>query len=380
LHFLITSRIFHSKKIRRLVNIINFDRFFKKSCKNEVKVNNGFWWYPDSLLPTFENISNTYFIKFKQGRKLAESLVHSRGTVSLLQGYYFRFAVIHFSEAGFLVKSGFKNADNEVSTGVELVNQRISFAKNGFVLSQRNVSNYGHFITEVLPSLLAWEHLFDENTVIIVSESTFAESFFRLMGYKGSIKQVKAPSYVFAYNITVLRLLPAGIYYPHLLKEIAYRGIRNSSFKCVSKKVVFLSRTQKSTRKLEYESEVIETIKSVFPEVDVFYSGEALVEEQINRMRDAVVVISTFGAQAMNMVWATKMLHFIEISFYGNGRECFSSLAECLGATSHLIQSIACVDNDHYANHYCDLEKLKIILELINNSMYLEYRVEVISH
>ncbi len=367
----ILKRLILSKRFSQIVDIINFDRFLKKAIKFEVEVNNGFWWYSDSFLPTFGNISNTYFSRLEQGRTLANSLVHSKGTESLLLAFHFKYAIFHLSEAGLLFKSGFKKADNEVSVGAEYPTQRVSFTGNGFILSQRNASNYGHFITELLPSLLAWEHLFDHHSVIIVSESTFVEHFFKLMGFKGTIKQIKAPSYVLANNITVLRPLPAGVYFPHLLKEIAYRGIRNSSFKCICKKVVFISRTQKSTRRLENESKVIETIKSVFSGVDVFYSGEASVEEQINRMSDAVVVISTFGAQAMNMVWASKMLHFVELSFYGNGKRCFSSLAESLGATSHMVQTKACVDNDHYSNHYCELKKLKNILELINNSIHL---------
>lgn len=348
---------------QRRQGAVQAGRMESTGLQQTVSVTGGLWWYSEDDLPRPGTAIHTYFPSSTTISSLADSLVRSKGRDAVLSAVHFRVAILRTAWSGLQIASGHSEADREVSSGRASHPARLVRIRDACVALQRNDTNYGHFITEVLPSIVAWETSSLFPCRLVVAKSSFAVPLLRMMGFEGAIDQVHSPSLVLATNVTVLRLLPAGMYHPRLLREVARRAhVSTAGHATRACRVVFLTRTTSATRRLTNEADVVSAIQEVFPDVDVFYSGEATVVEQVARMANATVVISTFGAQAMNMVWATAMKHFVEITFYRQDKRCFAALAEALGAQPHVAPSRAKSPGDHYSDHECDLGSLRQIL------------------
>lgn len=333
-----------------------------------VLVTDGIWWYPKDHLPYPDTLSHPYFRTPSEAPTLTTSLVKSGGRDALLTAAHFRVALLRTSWAGLRISSVDNEADRELSSGTASFPRSIVRIHDACVALQRNDTNYGHFITEILPSLVAWESSSLMPRRLVVAKSAFGEPLLRLIGFKGVVTQLASPCMALATDVTVLRLLPAGMYHPVLLREVARRAHAGAAaHHTPSQKVVFLTRSASATRRLTNEPQVIRAIRGVFPDIDVFYPGDATVLEQVARMTNAQVVISTFGAQAMNMVWATKMKQFVEITFYDKRQRCFAALAQALGASAHTVPSRARRAKDHYSDHECDIHLLTSTLQFLRN-------------
>lgn len=345
---------------------------FNRSCNtthdlpHPITVEGGTWWYGQDYLPWSSQSVHTYFSAPSDGEILRQSLVKSGGTCAFLKSAQFRAAILQISWAGLRIISGDRAADRELSSGSWLAPTGLAHVRNGFVAIQRNGANYGHFITEILPSIVAWEASLPKWSTVITVKASFVEPLLRLIGFQGTVIQVESPSIALATNVTVLRLLPAGYYHRGLLTEIARRAHSNSACSSISgRSIVFLSRAGHETRRLGNEAAVIDIIMEVFPNADVFFPGDASVDEQVARMANARIVIATHGSHAINIVWATSIEHFIEISYFGERKPCFRELAKVLGASAHLVRSTARVDADDYAVHDCDLTELKAVMTFL---------------
>lgn len=329
------------------------------------------WWFPLEHVPTQAGGELHPYFEPGDGQALAASLNESHGRRAVLSAGHFRLVVLDTAWSGLEVTSRDRRLSRELTSGTmgAPVRQRlrstpVMHVADAVVALQRNDTNYGHFITEVLPSILAWERASAVRPTLAVAESSFSIPLLRLVGYEGAIVPIPKPAIVIGHNVDVLRLLPAGTYHRDLLHEVARRASAAvGPGRSVRSPVVFLSRTRDANRLLTNEAEVIATLRQRFPELDVFYSGTATVEEQIQRMGAADIVISTYGAQAMNMVWATKMRRFVEISFYT--RSEFQALARTLGASGHGVSSRAVNAGDHYTDHECDIANLDAVLRTL---------------
>jgi hypothetical protein len=351
--------------------VIILDRYGRKHAGkigplHPILVQDGVWWYKRELIPEKDCANHTYFNG--NGTTLADSLRRSGGQKALLTAAHFGAAILQHSWSGVLIRSHTRNADRELSSGSEGVPRRVVRIHDAVIAMQRNDQNYCHFVTEVLPSIVAWESPALFQSHLVIAKSSFAEPLLRLIGFTGRITQVASPFTAIATDITAIRLLPAGMYHPALLKEVARRARHAAAVRSdACREVVFVSRTARDTRRLTNETDVVAAIQEAFPEVDIFYPGEATVEEQVSRMANARLVIAPHGAAAANMVFASSMEHYVEISFYSpDTKPCFSSLAQVLfGATAHFVASRAVGHGDHHSDHECDLVGLRSALRSI---------------
>lgn len=325
-------------------------------------VSNCSWWYPASKLPDPYNFTHSYFNH--NGTRLAKSLRLSNGRDALLTATRFNFAIIKHSWTGVQIKSRISEAERELSSGTEGVPMRIACIHDAVLALQRNDQNYGHFLTEILPSILAWEspQLFQSH--LVITKTSFGEPLLRLMGFTGKITQIPSPFIGIARQITILRLLPAGQYNVALLREMAHRALHaTNAANGRGSEVVFLSRTANDRRQLVNEAQTVATIKEIYPDVKILYPSEMPMEEQIRQMANAKIVIAPHSSGAVNIVWALSLEHYVEISYFNPEKECFYSLAEALGAQTHRVSSIAMDKNDDFSYHECDLQGLKSTLE-----------------
>lgn len=320
------------------------------------------WWYPARKLPDPRNYNHSYFDH--NGTLLADSLRLSHGREAQLTATKFQFAIIKHSWTGVQIKSHMSDADRELSSGTEGVPRRIARIHDAVLALQRNDQNYGHFLTEVLPSIIAWESPLLLQSHLVVAKTSFGEPLLRLMGFTGKITQIPPSFIAIATNSTILRLLPAGQYNVTLLREMAHRALRaTNALNRNETEVVFLSRTAKDRRQLINESQTIATIQEVYPDVKVLYPSEMPMEEQIRQMANAKIVIAPHSSGAVNIIWALPLEHYVEISYFKPEKECFYSLANALGAKTHRVASHAIDKNDHFSNHECDLRSLRSTLK-----------------
>ena len=336
-----------------------------------VLVTDGIWWYPQHLLPCPENNSHPYF-RPGDGVALAKSLKESGGISALLSAFHLPIAVLNISYRGCGLISSDDCANRELSCGTYSVfhSRRILQVSDAIIGMQRNGNNYYHFIQEILPSLIAWEGripaLYSKEKLAVFSSSRFAAALLRLAGFNNAII-VERPSLIFAQNTTFIRLLPAGYFQKGLHKEVADRIITSAkqylNWQEKGAEVIFVSRPKTETRRLVNEVEVIQVIQDRFSSaVEVIYPGILTVEEQVCRMINARIVIATHGAQTTNILWATRMEHFIEISTFWPTE--FGALADTvIGSSIHHIQSHAIQPGNHYSDHKCDVESLKLLLK-----------------
>jgi len=348
-------------KIERLGSTLN-------DLPHPITVESGTWWYGQKHLPWSGKNLHTYFSASRDGEMLRQSLVKSGGSCAFLTSAHFCAAILQISEAGLRIISGDRASDRELSSGAWLAPSSQALVRNGFVVIQRNSKNYYHFITEILPSIVAWEASLPDCCTLITAQASFVEPLLKLIGFRGNVIQLKSPSIALAKNVNIIRLLPAGFYHWELLREIVHRAHSNAANSSIpARSAILLLRAAHETRRLGNEADAIKIIMNSFPDVDIFYPGNSSIDEQVARMVNARIVIATHGAHATNMVWATMMEHFIEISYFGDQRRCFQEFAKGLGASTYMVRSTARVDGDDYAMNDCDLTELKEVMTFIVN-------------
>jgi capsular polysaccharide biosynthesis protein len=345
-----------------------FDRSFSiaNDLPHPIRVEGGTWWYGQKYLPYSGKNLHTYFSALRDGEMLRQSLVQSGGSCAFLTSAHFRAAILQISEAGLRIISSDRASDRELSSGAWLAPSGEVRVRDGIVAIQRNSKNYHHFTMEVLPSIVAWEASLPDNSILITAEASFVEPLMRLINFRGAVIQLKSPSIALAKNVNIIRLLPAGYYHRGILRQIADRAHLNATCSSIpSRSVVFLLRSEYETRRLGNEADAIGIIMDAFPEVDIFYPGDASVDEQVARMAKARIVIATHGAHASNIIWAVMIKHFIEISYFGERKPCFQELAKLLGASARMVRSTARVNGDDYSVHDCDLTELKGVMTFL---------------
>jgi capsular polysaccharide biosynthesis protein len=130
-----------------------------------------------------------------------------------------------------------------------------------------------------------------------------------------------------------LRLLPSGFLQPELLQELARRVRASLGPGGRGAEVVLLLRSPRDSRQLVNWPEVAASLASRFPGLDVVFPGDLPLEEQIRRLADARIVVASQGAHAVNILWAERLEHYIEITANGDGY--VAALARALGAEVH---------------------------------------------
>jgi hypothetical protein len=334
-----------------------------RAAAASVPVLGGDWaWSPDQL-PYSTEKPHPYFTA-PEGRSLAESLRNSSGRNALLHSFNMESGWLICTNSGLVVKSSDELADQEISSGS---GSRMYFQfpvptlRDAVVAVQRNSSNYYHFLTEVVPSLMAWEKHIHETDTIAVMEAPFARHVLRLAGFNQRISLLPQPAAIRAIDVKLLRLLPVGYFNPGLLRELSARVVRGAKANRCGQEVLFLTRAKRDRRNLTNESEAVEIVRRKFPNVDIVTPGDLPVEDQVRRCDNARIVIAPHGAQAANLLWSNRLEHYVEI---GVQEDRFSiAMARLLGAQTHHCASRPTTPGDRWSDHACETGSLRRILD-----------------
>jgi capsular polysaccharide biosynthesis protein len=232
--------------------------------------------------------------------------------------------------------------------------------RDAVVALQRNSSNYFHFLTEVMPSLMTWQNNLHENDTIAVASAPFASSLLQLAGFKQRVSLLRQPASIRATNVKLLRMLPVGYFNPALLRELSRRVVRSVNPGNAGHEVLFLTRARRDRRNLTNESEVLEMVRQRFPNVDVVIPGELAVEDQVRRCHSARIVIASHGAHAANLLWSDRLEQFVELG--AKEDRSTIAMARLLGAHTHHCLTHPITPSEHWSDHTCELKILKKIL------------------
>lgn len=361
--------------IRHLSAMATKLRRENRDYHSTLEIEDGTWWLTREQLPHNRNWMHPYF-EPGDGEVLSRSLNESVGVKAQLNSCHMPFVLMHAHWSGVKVIGPIASASRELSNG-KVDHGALTIARVGratmvrdvYVALQRNGTNYNHFITEVLPSLLAWDSKMSIRGKIAVPGSKFAAPLLQLVGLGKPAALIDLPSVVYGRDVTLLRLLPVGYLNKDLLQEVSRRvvlatsGVKSAVNNGEAHSEVFLSRLQCEGRNLTNEEEVIEVIRERFPSLDVIYPGNLSVEEQVCRMANARLVIAPHGAQVTNILWAPRLEHLIEISALGKDNPALGALAAAIGSDIHYVSSSPLKPGDEWSNHKCDISQLKSILE-----------------
>jgi len=334
----------------------------KSSASESVVVSGGTWVYSPEQLPYATEKAHPYFTA-PEGQTLSESLRNSAGREAKLISFHMESGWLITTWGGLVVMSGNERMDRELSSGK---GQRLFFQfpaptlRDTVVALQRNSSNYFHFVTEVMPSLMAWEKNLHDSDPIAVAAAPFASSLLRLAGFKQPVSLLHQPASIRASNVNLLRLLPVGYFNLALLRELSRRVVHSVNPGTPSQEIVFLSRARKDRRILTNEGEALEIIRRRFPSVDLVVPGEMSVEDQVRRCHSARIIFATHGAHATNLLWSDRLEHFVEL---GAKKDRTSiAMAGLLGAHTQHCLSHPITPGEHWSDHTCELDALKNIV------------------
>jgi capsular polysaccharide biosynthesis protein len=297
---------------------------------HSVLVRDGHWWQHD---PT--NPATSFYFTAPEGWMLFDSLVRSRGEEARICSYAIDRGWLLNTWSGLITLCADRSAAQEVSSGCGdrmAVGPRIHRIEDSFVALQRNQNNFAHFLVEVGSSLLAFEGRLAAFPRLTIG-SRFGREILRRAGFRQEIAIAPPHSLLRVRRVEVMRLLPSGFLQPDLLHELAGRLRHSLGPVAPGQEVVLLLRSPDDCRRLVNWQDLVGRLSSRFPGLDVVFPGELPLAEQIRRLASARIVLASQGAHAVNLLWAERLEHYIEITANGDGY--VEAVARALGARVH---------------------------------------------
>lgn len=300
------------------------------TASHSLLLQNGRWWQHDPSNP-----STSFYFSASEGQALFNSLVRSHGTEALLSSYAIESGWLLNTWSGLITLSNNRQAAREVSCGCGdrlAVGPRIRGIRESFIALQRNQTNYAHFLVEVAPSLIAFERVI-QNAPNLTIGAGFGREILRRAGFKLKINCAAPPSLLRVSHVEVMRMLPSGYIQPNLLRELVNRVNDSVRPEQNGSEVVFLIRSPRDNRQLQNWREAANSISEIYPDLDIVIPGDISFAEQVRRLSRARIVVAAQGAHAINLLWATRLEHYLEIT--ANGDRYVAAVAEALGVHVH---------------------------------------------
>ena len=299
------------------------------SCQpdHSVLLRNGHWWQHDPLNPC-----TSFYFTPPEGQTLFNSLVASQGAEAMITSYAIEKGWLLNTWSGLITLCANQTAAQEVSSGCGdrlAVGSRIYSIDDSFIALQRNQTNYAHFLVEIATSLIAFESRLADYPRLTIG-SRFGREILHRAGFRQEINIAPPQSLLRVRAVEVMRMIPSGYLQPCLLQELSSRVRDSLPAGRYGAEVVLLIRSQRDNRQLVNWRQVAECLTTRFPNIDVVIPGELPLEEQIQRLSNARIVIAAQGAHAINIIWAKHLENYIEITANGDGY--VAAVARGLGA------------------------------------------------
>ena len=223
--------------------------------------------------------------------------------------------------------------------------------------------NYFHWMTEVLPSIIAI-HKIRNNTTVILSCSSVSYPFIL-----NSLNFFSIPYYIMNKNevVSVAKLyaikLPAiAKYNEPFLAEMKFEFIKklNIDISIVPYKKIYISRRNANMRKVINEEALLKMLNKY--DFEFVCLEDFNLENQIRLLSISKTVISSHGAGLTNILFMQPNQKVIELKADNNDYWCFYSLAQLAKLDYNYLLCKGEIENHRLANIEVDLKVLENLL------------------
>ena len=331
------------------------------------------WWYYGDRYLADSRLSDHPYFKGGVSSSLAKSIYSSSGSSARITLHKLDLSVVAYSDQGCLC------LDYSFSRLKHLCRGSLDFAgvsprvhrlcSDSILLLQRNQTNYYHFVTELAVTLFALlESTHEPLPVIYLVDTSFARYVISALGLESIARFIPRSGVLVCERVGFPDVLPTGVYVPNILHSLRRRLLSYSMnearvFGSRSPRVLILNRSSGDGRKLLNIQAVFDCVSSYFPGAEVIQCGEMSMQEQILKCSEVEVFISPHGAQSVNIVWSSKVKHFVEIIY--DVDRAHGALASCMGAEVHYVLSAPGQAGNHWADHSCPLGQLEAVMKKI---------------
>lgn len=231
--------------------------------------------------------------------------------------------------------------------------------------------NFFHWMCEVLPKLELISNQFPElqnHTIVLPVDCDTVYARYTLNKYHLEYHFIKRNEQINAKELVhIPTLSPSGNYRPSLIQRINTRFTADHDSRDIDAKRIYISRKKAPYRKLINE-DIITPILQRFG-FEIIVMEDLTIDEQINKLKAADVLLSIHGAGLANMLWMPKESKIVEIREKNDQiNNAFFSLASALNLKYFYILADKTDDQStQKTNFVIDVESFESKLKSILN-------------
>lgn len=192
-------------------------------------------------------------------------------------------------------------------------------------------TEYYHFLTEALPAALFCASRVPPGTPIVCGKSSFAEGMFRWFGVTNPIELRDEVGGITA------KYIECGNPSHDSIQLLRDRIESRLSF--TRTRGILIRRHDK--RALENESEILNTFRSLYPDLEWVIFDSLPPEETANLFSSAAVIVGPHGAGFTNMLFSARGITIYEFMPVSQPNVCYTHLSSILGNTYIMIPTQA---------------------------------------
>ena len=229
-------------------------------------------------------------------------------------------------------------------------------------------SNYFHWMTEMLPRIVAMNH--QHPTIPVVMPSNYLNYPFIVESLdllKIDIKTFDVRQSLKVYKLYATAIPHVGRFNEGLMHFFRDKMLNSTSSKQHPYRCIYITREKARRRKILNEEEVFELLKAKGFEKIVL--EDLHFKDQVKLFQEARVVVASHGAGLANTMFMQKGQTVIELKSDNNRYWCYFSLARVFGLKYYYSLNKGSSANHRDADITVDIEQLqKLVTKAMENS------------
>ena len=222
-------------------------------------------------------------------------------------------------------------------------------------------NNYFHWMTEMLPRIVAMKH--QHPSIPLVIPSNYLNYPFILESL--ALLKIDVKTFDVRHTLKIDRLYAIAIPHVGRFNEGLMHFFRNKMLVSIASQAhpfrcIYITRGKARRRNISNEETVFELLKIKGFEKIVL--EDLQLKEQIKLFQEARVVVASHGAGLANCMFMQKEQTIIELKSDNNRYWCYFSLARVFGLKYYYSLNKASSSNHRDANITVDIDRLKILL------------------
>ena len=237
-----------------------------------------------------------------------------------------------------------------------------------FIIDIRS-NNYFHWISEVLPRLLAAKDKIDKNPVILPAkfkELPFVSDSLNYLGFKFRFME-KFSLYKLKHIFFVSHFSIIGNYHDEIIQRTRM-VLRSAGMGRENNELIYISRDKAKRRKIANEEELVKILKA--HDFKIILCEELSFYEQAAIFSHAKFLISIHGAGLANMMFMEHESKVLEIRYKNDFQNnCYFSLASALQLKYYyfLADPVYVGEDPYSANITVDIPRIRLLIDSIFN-------------